>query len=130
MLAATMRRPRLGSLAAIPLSRLLSDAVGEAFLQVPLKETFAVDGVLLWLGVVVVLSSLASLAPARGALPGPHGGLFFGRLYGPALFPQALAQFRPADQLRQAIAKRLGVSTRHHEPGDAILDEKCQPAHL
>jgi dihydroorotate dehydrogenase (NAD+) catalytic subunit len=32
-----------------------------------------------------------SLAPPRGALPLPEGGLMQGRLYGPALFPQALA---------------------------------------
>ena len=32
-----------------------------------------------------------SLAPPRGALPLPDGSLAQGRLYGPALFPQALA---------------------------------------
>jgi dihydroorotate dehydrogenase (NAD+) catalytic subunit len=32
-----------------------------------------------------------SLAPPRGALPLPGGGSVQGRLYGPALFPQALA---------------------------------------
>jgi dihydroorotate dehydrogenase (NAD+) catalytic subunit len=32
-----------------------------------------------------------SLAPRRGALPLPEGGTMQGRLYGPALFPQALA---------------------------------------
>ena len=32
-----------------------------------------------------------SLAPPRGALPLPDGSLGHGRLYGPALFPQALA---------------------------------------
>ncbi len=31
-----------------------------------------------------------SLAARRGLLPGPQGGLIQGRLYGPALFPQAL----------------------------------------
>jgi dihydroorotate dehydrogenase (NAD+) catalytic subunit len=32
-----------------------------------------------------------SLAPPRGALPGSAGGLVHGRLYGPAVFPLALA---------------------------------------
>ena len=45
----------------------------------------------------VVLSSGAaavSLAPLRGALPLPGGGLLRGRLYGPALLPQALEAVR------------------------------------
>ena len=32
-----------------------------------------------------------SLAPPRGALPLPHGNIVHGRLYGPAIFPLALA---------------------------------------
>lgn len=35
--------------------------------------------------------SAVSLAPPRGALPSPQGGLAQGRLYGPAVFPLALA---------------------------------------
>ena len=35
-----------------------------------------------------------SLAPPRGALPGPDGVLVSGRLYGPAIFPLALAALR------------------------------------
>jgi putative ABC transport system permease protein len=57
----------LGALLAIPLSKLLSDAVGMAFLQVPLSFTFSVPGMLLWLAVVLVLSSTASFLPARSA---------------------------------------------------------------
>jgi dihydroorotate dehydrogenase (NAD+) catalytic subunit len=40
-----------------------------------------------------------SLAPPRGALPRPDGGVLQGRLYGRALFPQALAAV-------QALARR------------------------
>ena len=40
-----------------------------------------------------------SLAPPRGALPQPEGGVLQGRLYGPALFPHALAAV-------QALARR------------------------
>ena len=44
----------------------------------------------------LVSSGLAavSLAPPRGALPLPDGGIAQGRLYGPAVFPLALAVVR------------------------------------
>lgn len=57
----------LGGLLAVPLSWALSYAVGTAFVQVPLAYTFSVAGVLFWLVLVVVLSVLASLLPARRA---------------------------------------------------------------
>jgi len=56
-----------GSLCAVPLSKLLSDALGMALLQSPLAHTFSVQGVWLWLVVVVILSALASFLPARNA---------------------------------------------------------------
>jgi len=58
----------LGTLLAIPLGGLLSDAVGAAFLKAPLSHVFSMEGVLLWLVVVIVLSGLASFLPARSAL--------------------------------------------------------------
>jgi putative ABC transport system permease protein len=57
----------LGTGLAIPLSKLLSDAVGLAFVKSPLSYTFSVSGVLIWLVVVVILSALASFLPARSA---------------------------------------------------------------
>ena len=36
-------------------------------MKAPLAWTFSVAGVLLWLAIVVVISVLASLLPARGA---------------------------------------------------------------
>jgi dihydroorotate dehydrogenase (NAD+) catalytic subunit len=39
-----------------------------------------------------------SLAPPRGALPAPGGGLVHGRLYGPAILPAALQVVREASQ--------------------------------
>ena len=57
----------LGAAAALPLSQLMSDAVGMAFTQEPLSYAFSLDGALLWLGVVVALSALASYLPARSA---------------------------------------------------------------
>ena len=57
----------LGTLMALPLSRILSEAVGVSIFQMPLSYTFSLGGVELWLGVVVVLATLASFWPARNA---------------------------------------------------------------
>jgi len=56
-----------GALAAIPLSRVLSDAIGTAFLQAPLSYSFSAGGALLWLAAGVLLSAVASFVPARNA---------------------------------------------------------------
>ncbi|MGD9146093.1 MAG: ABC transporter permease [Anaerolineae bacterium] len=57
----------LGTILALPLSRLLSDAVGVSIFQTPLSYTFSLGGVELWLGMVVLLATLASFWPARNA---------------------------------------------------------------
>jgi putative ABC transport system permease protein len=61
----------LSWLLAIPISvpgaRLFSDAFGAAVMSLPLEFVYSVDGALLWLGIVVVLSALASLWPALRA---------------------------------------------------------------
>lgn len=49
---------------AIPISRLLSAAVGQAFLRSPLEYVFSWQGAILWLFIVIVLASLASLLPS------------------------------------------------------------------
>jgi putative ABC transport system permease protein len=54
----------IGAVLALPLSVLLSDAVGEAFMQMPLDFVFSLPGLLIWLGVVVALAALASVLPA------------------------------------------------------------------
>ena len=51
----------------MPIGKLLSDAVGVAFLEAPLSYTFSTKGTLLWLAIVVVLASLASILPAWNA---------------------------------------------------------------
>ena len=56
-----------GTLAAIPLSRVLSDTIGTAFLQAPLSYSFSAGGALLWLVAGVLLSAVASFLPARDA---------------------------------------------------------------
>lgn len=57
----------IGALLAVPLSKLLSDAVGMAFWQSPLSYSFSISGMFIWLGVVVVLSAIASFLPAWNA---------------------------------------------------------------
>ena len=54
----------LGALAALPISQVLSQAVGMAFLRAPLSYEFSTQGALLWLGLVLILASAASLLPS------------------------------------------------------------------
>jgi putative ABC transport system permease protein len=61
----------LSWLLAVPFSypgaRAFSNMVGNALVQLPLDFSYSVDGVVLWLVIVVVLSALASLWPALHA---------------------------------------------------------------
>ena len=57
----------IGALLALPLSLLLSNAVGVAFIQMPLDFVFSLRGLAIWLGVVVSLAALASFLPAWNA---------------------------------------------------------------
>jgi putative ABC transport system permease protein len=57
----------LGALLALPLSWGLAYLIGVALVQSPLAYVFSILGVLLWLVLVVVLSVLASVLPARRA---------------------------------------------------------------
>jgi len=57
----------LGALLSYPLGNLLSGGVGMAFMGQWIEYIFSYEGVGIWLGVVVVVSALASLAPARRA---------------------------------------------------------------
>jgi putative ABC transport system permease protein len=61
----------LSWLLAVPLSipgaRLFSEVIGNAVIHFPLDFAYSVDGVLLWLAIVVVLSALASLWPSLQA---------------------------------------------------------------
>lgn len=58
----------LGAVAAWPLSKLLSDLVGVALLQLPMVYTFSAGGALAWLLGTIVLTVLAGLWPVRQAL--------------------------------------------------------------
>ncbi|MCP4543898.1 MAG: FtsX-like permease family protein [Chloroflexi bacterium] len=61
----------LSWLLAVPLSypsaMAFANAVGDTLLLVPLEFSYSTDGVFLWLGIVAVLSTLASLWPALRA---------------------------------------------------------------
>jgi putative ABC transport system permease protein len=57
----------LAILLAVPISIGLSTIVGIAFLTVPMEVAFSWDGYLIWLALVVILSALASVLPARRA---------------------------------------------------------------
>ena len=58
----------VGMIVAVPLSALLADAVGMAFMQEPLLHTFSLTGAVLWLGIVTVIAGLASWLPAARAV--------------------------------------------------------------
>ncbi|MFP4441095.1 MAG: FtsX-like permease family protein [Chloroflexaceae bacterium] len=57
----------LGTLLAIPLSKIVGDAVGHTFFSAPLEYTFSLPGVLLWLLIVVGLAIVSSILPAHSA---------------------------------------------------------------
>jgi putative ABC transport system permease protein len=57
----------VGSLLAYPIGRLLSEQIGLALLRIPLDYSYAVDGMFLWLILVVLIAIVATLGPARTA---------------------------------------------------------------
>jgi putative ABC transport system permease protein len=57
----------IGALVAFPVSKLMNQGVGVAFQAPGLSFTFSTQGVLLWLGIVVVLAGMASFLPAWNA---------------------------------------------------------------
>lgn len=57
----------LGAALAVPLGQALSQIVGVSILQIGLSYTFSVLALGLWLAIVLILATLASLWPARNA---------------------------------------------------------------
>ncbi|MCP4360969.1 MAG: FtsX-like permease family protein, partial [Chloroflexi bacterium] len=57
----------IGGIVALPASRALSSAVGQALLQAEPSYTFSTSGALLWLVTVLFLALFASFLPARSA---------------------------------------------------------------
>ena len=56
-----------GVVLAVPISLFMSRRIGMAFVDRPLGFAFSASGVLVWLAVVLVVSTLATLAPATAA---------------------------------------------------------------
>lgn len=54
-------------LIALPISRLISDAIGRQFIGAELTYVFSVNGMLAWLILVIVLAAIASFLPAWSA---------------------------------------------------------------
>jgi putative ABC transport system permease protein len=57
-----------GILLAIPISSLLSYAVGTSMMQAPMDSVFSIPGLIAWLVLVLLLSAVASALPARNAM--------------------------------------------------------------
>jgi putative ABC transport system permease protein len=57
----------MGAAVAIPMSRGLNQALGQAVMGVPLTYSYSLPGLWLWLVIVILLSILASFIPARTA---------------------------------------------------------------
>lgn len=52
---------------SIPIGFGFCYAIGKAFFEKPLNFIFPVSGCFIWLGIVVVIAAVASLAPANRA---------------------------------------------------------------
>jgi putative ABC transport system permease protein len=57
----------VGAALALPLGKALSDIVGYSIMQAELSYNYSVEGVGLWLALVLILAALASFWPARNA---------------------------------------------------------------
>ena len=54
----------LGVLISLPVSKLLSDALGNVFVARPLSWAYSTEGMVAWAAIVLVLAAFASLLPA------------------------------------------------------------------
>jgi dihydroorotate dehydrogenase (NAD+) catalytic subunit len=82
--------------------------------QVPLPRALELAEVILENG-----ASALSLGAPRGALPGADGKLVIGRLYGPAIFPQALDAVRELSKMKVPVIAAGGIQTQAQ--GEAML---------
>ncbi len=57
----------LAMLLAVPLTTLVANVSGQIFLETPLALTFSGQGMALWLGIVVIITAVASSIPALQA---------------------------------------------------------------
>ena len=54
----------LGVVVSVPVSKLLSDALGNVFIDRPLSYAYSVQGMVAWAVIVLILAAVASLLPA------------------------------------------------------------------
>ncbi len=57
----------LAALLSFPITRVLSNVISLAIFNAPARASFTATGFLIWMGLVLVLSVLASILPARNA---------------------------------------------------------------
>lgn len=57
----------LGALLSFPITSLLSTIISLAIFETQIEVVFTLEGFLIWLGLVILLSAFASLLPARNA---------------------------------------------------------------
>jgi len=58
----------LGALFSIPITHAMDYLLGVSLVNVPLDYNFSMQGLIIWVVVVIVLSSLACILPARNAV--------------------------------------------------------------
>ncbi|MDR3575562.1 MAG: FtsX-like permease family protein [Anaerolineaceae bacterium] len=56
-----------GMMISLPLSKALSNLIGNGLIQSPLSYSYSVGGAVIWLVIVIVLSALATFMPAQDA---------------------------------------------------------------
>lgn len=95
---------------------LLQAAVGElpVIVRIPLGRVFDLSEAAYQAGAVAI-----SLGPPRGALPAPNGEVVGGRVYGPGIFPQALAAVRELVKLEIPVIGASGITSP--EQADTML---------
>jgi dihydroorotate dehydrogenase (NAD+) catalytic subunit len=99
--------PEIGGSAALA---FVEAAFGEIPLVVQLPLTQAGEA---WVKDLPGLGASAiSLAAPRGSLPGPKGGLFSGRMYGPSLFPLTMAAVQSVRRLGLQVIAGAGIYRR------------------
>jgi putative ABC transport system permease protein len=57
----------IGIVIAVPITLLLDYVVGIAFITTPMKFIYSMNGIIIWLALVIVISYFSSLLPARNA---------------------------------------------------------------
>ncbi len=57
----------LGAVLGYPLSKAMSDMVGESIMQAELSYVYSLQGLIIWFVLVIILAALASFWPARNA---------------------------------------------------------------